>query len=97
MAATPSTFAPSFTRPLISSYQRLSGSVIKLGHMLWFFIRAVGGIPTAFRQYRKEFLRLLSDIAWGNGSIVVGGEPPGWRWCWASPPVRWSPSRATTS
>jgi len=77
VAATPSTFAPGFTRPLIGGYRRISGSVIKLGHMLWFFLRALGGIPTAFRQYRKEFLRLLSDIAWGNGSIVVGGGTAG--------------------
>ncbi|EUA87400.1 hypothetical protein I551_6172 [Mycobacterium ulcerans str. Harvey] len=49
--------------------------------MLVFFFRALAGVPIAVRQYRGEFLRLLSNITWGNGSIVVGAVPPGWRWC----------------
>ena len=31
----------------------------------------------ALRHYRGEFVRLLSDIAWGNGSLVVGGGTAG--------------------
>lgn len=50
-------------------------------HPAWphagFFGRAAAGVPTVLRHYRKEFLRLLSDIAWGNGSIVVGGGTAG--------------------
>ncbi len=34
-------------------------------------------MPIVLRQYRTEFLRLLSNIAWGNGSIVVGGGTAG--------------------
>jgi len=45
--------------------------------MLVFFVRAAVAVPTSLRNYRKEFLRLLSDIAWGNGSIVVGGGTAG--------------------
>ncbi|MCX8560586.1 ABC transporter permease [Mycolicibacterium mucogenicum] len=41
--------------------------------MIEFFGRVVLAVPTMWLRYRKELLRLLSDITWGNGSIVVGG------------------------
>ena len=41
--------------------------------MIHFFGRIVVSIPAMMRYYRREMLRLLADIAWGNGSIVVGG------------------------
>ena len=75
--ATPSPYLPRFARPVVDGYRRASTPTIRLGHMLVFFVRALVAVPTALRQYRKEFLRLLSDIAWGNGSIVVGGGTAG--------------------
>nr|WP_246228055.1 ABC transporter permease [Mycolicibacterium helvum] len=45
--------------------------------MLYFFGRVLVTTPVALRRYRREFLRNLSDIAWGNGSIVVGGGTVG--------------------
>jgi phospholipid/cholesterol/gamma-HCH transport system permease protein len=45
----------------------------KAGHIVYFFGRIVASIPTMMRNYRREMLRSLADIAWGNGSIVVGG------------------------
>nr|WP_192827588.1 ABC transporter permease [Mycolicibacterium aromaticivorans] len=51
--------------------------VVRLGHMLVFFVRAVAAVPIVLRHYRTEFARLLSDIAWGNGSLVVGGGTAG--------------------
>ncbi len=47
--------------------------IARMGHMITFFLRAVGSIPVMLRHYRKELLRVQSDITWGNGSIVVGG------------------------
>ncbi|MCV7191825.1 ABC transporter permease [Mycolicibacterium brumae] len=41
--------------------------------MVVFFFRAVLAVPLAIRHYSKEFIRLLSDVSWGNGSLVVGG------------------------
>lgn len=52
-------------------------AVAKAGHMVYFFGRIVVAIPVALGRYRREFLRTLSDIAWGNGSIVVGGGTVG--------------------
>lgn len=55
----------------------LSGSVAKVGHIMYFFGRVIATAPFATRRYRREFVRILSDIAWGNGSIVVGGGTVG--------------------
>ncbi|MGV9797920.1 MlaE family ABC transporter permease [Mycobacterium sp. NPDC003449] len=51
--------------------------VARTGHLVAFFAHALAGAPLALRRYRREFLRLLSDITWGNGSIVVGGGTAG--------------------
>lgn len=77
MATTPTAFVPALLRPLVGVYQRASKPAIVMGHMVVFFVRAVVAVPAVLRHYRKEFLRLLSDIAWGNGSIVVGGGTAG--------------------
>nr|WP_240959148.1 ABC transporter permease [Rhodococcus sp. HNM0563] len=45
--------------------------------MVTFLMRAIAAIPTTLRHYRKEFLRILSDVTWGNGSLVVGGGTAG--------------------
>lgn len=65
------------TGPLVALYGRSTRPVVRLGHMLVFFFRALVAVPLAVRQYRHEFLRLLSNITWGNGSIVVGGGTAG--------------------
>ena len=64
-------FAP-ISLPLMRLYRRGTVPIIRLGHLLVFFFRALAGVPIALRSYTGEFLRLLSNITWGNGSIVVG-------------------------
>ena len=54
-----------------------SRPLAQLGHMVAFSLQAVLAIPMALRRYRREFLRMLADITWGNGSIVVGGGTAG--------------------
>lgn len=71
MAAT--TFVPKLLAPWRSLGQRTATPFTRLGHMVVFFFRAVAAVPLVLRQYRKEFIRLLSDVTWGNGSLVVGG------------------------
>ncbi|MDA4108147.1 ABC transporter permease [Mycolicibacterium holsaticum] len=66
-------YYPRGLRPLVSASTSVAGLGIRLGHMLTFFSRAVGGVPLAVTRYRKAFLTILSDVTWGNGSIVVGG------------------------
>jgi phospholipid/cholesterol/gamma-HCH transport system permease protein len=74
---TVSTYVPGFARPVIGAYKTAAAPTRRLGHMLVFFVRAVLAVPTVVRNYRKEFAKLLSNIAWGNGSIVVGGGTAG--------------------
>ncbi|MCH9721711.1 MAG: ABC transporter permease [Actinomycetia bacterium] len=50
---------------------------MQLGHILIFAGRALAGIPVVLKSYRQEYTRLLSDVAWGNGSLVVGGGTAG--------------------
>ncbi|MFD3510026.1 MlaE family ABC transporter permease [Nocardia sp. NPDC058666] len=71
-----STYVPPLLRPL--RQLKAAGKVpldmvARLGHQVFFFLRSVGSIPLAFKQYPKEIWRLLSDVTWGNGNIVVGG------------------------
>ncbi|WP_280362085.1 ABC transporter permease [Nocardia wallacei] len=51
--------------------------IMRLGHMALFFVRAVSSIPVVLRHYRKELLRLISMVTWGNGSLIVGGGTAG--------------------
>ncbi|NUS44600.1 MAG: ABC transporter permease [Mycobacteriaceae bacterium] len=48
-------------------------ALARAGHQVFFLLRSLGSIPMALSQYRAEVLRLLSNVTWGNGSIVVGG------------------------
>jgi phospholipid/cholesterol/gamma-HCH transport system permease protein len=65
------------TGQLVRLYRRATRPVIRLGHLLVFFVRALVAAPIAIRHYHAEFLRLLSNITWGNGSLVVGGGTAG--------------------
>ncbi|MFE9321684.1 MULTISPECIES: ABC transporter permease [Nocardia] len=70
------TYVPPLLRPLRQikkSAQVPVDMVARLGHQVFFFLRSVGSIPLALRHYPKEVWRLLSDVTWGNGSLVVGG------------------------
>ena len=47
--------------------------VLRAGHFVYFLAQVGISIPFAVVRYRREFFRHLTDIAWGNGSVVVGG------------------------
>ncbi|MFD6450951.1 MULTISPECIES: ABC transporter permease [unclassified Nocardia] len=70
-------YYPPGVRPVHRAAVRLAAGAMRVGHMGTFLIRALFSIPVMLRHYRKEFLRILSDITWGNGSIVVGGGTAG--------------------
>ncbi len=74
----------SYIPPLLRPFRPLFGVVRasdlanqRLGHQALTFLRAVADIPFTLRHYRKEVLRLICDVGWGNGSIVVGGGTVG--------------------
>ncbi|WP_280260771.1 ABC transporter permease [Nocardia abscessus] len=70
-------YHPFGTRAVIRYSKPIGVAFLRLGHMLTFFVRAIVSIPVMLRHYRTGFMRTLSDIAWGNGSIVVGGGTAG--------------------
>jgi phospholipid/cholesterol/gamma-HCH transport system permease protein len=75
MVAAP--YHPRGLRPILEAADSSWRPVAKAGHMLLFFGRILAALPVTLSRYRKEFLRNLSDVAWGNGSIVVGGGTVG--------------------
>ncbi|OBH44202.1 ABC transporter permease [Mycobacterium mantenii] len=66
-------YYPRGVRPVVTAATAFAGVGIRLGHMLTFFVYAVSMVPVVLTRYRKAFLTILSDVTWGNGSIVVGG------------------------
>ncbi|WP_422423715.1 MlaE family ABC transporter permease [Rhodococcus sp. 7Tela_A2] len=72
-----SRYVPRGTRPFVVAGRAQARSIQRLGHMVVFLLRAVAAVPVTLRHYRKEFLRILSDVTWGNGSLVVGGGTAG--------------------
>jgi phospholipid/cholesterol/gamma-HCH transport system permease protein len=49
----------------------------RLGHQATFVGEALRAVPLTVRSYPGEVLRLLGDICWGSGAIVVGGGTVG--------------------
>ncbi|MGH8961199.1 MAG: MlaE family ABC transporter permease [Jatrophihabitantaceae bacterium] len=45
-----------------------------LGEQMSFYVRALAWTPRTVRRYKKEVLRLLSEVVFGSGSLaVIGG------------------------
>ncbi len=72
-----SSYFPPGVRPIVTAFRSQVTVIARLGHMVTFLMRALAAIPITLRHYRKEFLRILSDVTWGNGSLVVGGGTAG--------------------
>ncbi|QHN25368.1 ABC transporter permease [Gordonia pseudamarae] len=75
--AAPAPYYPPGTRPIVLATRAVTAWWLKLGHITYFCVRAIASIPQAVKNYGKETQRVLSDVTWGNGSIVVGGGTAG--------------------
>jgi phospholipid/cholesterol/gamma-HCH transport system permease protein len=50
------------------------GALDRLGEQMSFYARALGWMPRTIRRYKKETMRLLSEVVFGSGSLaVIGG------------------------
>ena len=50
------------------------GLLDELGNQMSFYARALAWTPRTIRRYKKETLRLLSEVAFGSGALaVIGG------------------------
>jgi phospholipid/cholesterol/gamma-HCH transport system permease protein len=63
---------------VMSSVRRVAGAPVemldRLGEQLSFYIRALLWTPRTLRRYKKEVMRLLSEVVFGSGSLaVIGG------------------------
>jgi phospholipid/cholesterol/gamma-HCH transport system permease protein len=71
--AAPATYQIPGARPAIRAASAAGRVVARGGHVIYFIGRIVASAPIMLRNYRREMLRLLADMTWGNGSIVMGG------------------------
>ncbi|OBA53072.1 ABC transporter permease [Nocardia sp. 852002-20019_SCH5090214] len=53
--------------------RHLSSPVENLGFAAEFVWQVLTSIPLAARHYRAQTMRAITDMTWGNGSIIVGG------------------------
>ncbi|WP_245993525.1 MlaE family ABC transporter permease [Nocardioides immobilis] len=51
----------------------LMSVLARLGSFGAFAVKAVGSIPVTLKRYPSEYLRQLTDIAWGTGALLIGG------------------------
>jgi phospholipid/cholesterol/gamma-HCH transport system permease protein len=50
------------------------GALDRLGEQMSFYARALGWMPRTIRRYKKETMRLLSEVVFGSGSLaIIGG------------------------
>jgi phospholipid/cholesterol/gamma-HCH transport system permease protein len=55
-------------------YQKPSRLLDNLGRQMLFYIRVVKSVPRTVKNYGKEILRLLAEVALGSGSLaIIGG------------------------
>ncbi len=58
---------------IIGVIDGLMGVLARLGSFGAFSVKAVGSIPFTLKRYPSEYLRQLTDIAWGTGALLIGG------------------------
>jgi phospholipid/cholesterol/gamma-HCH transport system permease protein len=74
MAAPPETHLPKPLRAAGEALGKGLDSLDDLGRQSAFYVEATVGAPRVLTRYRKEVLRLLSEVAFGSGALaVIGG------------------------
>ncbi|GGK34015.1 ABC transporter permease [Nocardia camponoti] len=76
--------AAEYTRPALRPVRVIAAATSgpwranqRLGHQAIVFFQALLAVPFTLRHYRKEVGRLIADVGWGNGSLIVGGGTVG--------------------
>lgn len=55
-------------------YQKPADALDNLGRQMLFYVRVIRSVPRTLRNYGKEILRLLAEVALGSGSLaIIGG------------------------
>ncbi|MEV6768745.1 ABC transporter permease [Nocardia sp. NPDC051030] len=74
MSATP--YSPPGLRRLhrlLRARGKAMGPIDGMGFALAFVWEVLRAIPLTLRRYRAETMRNITDMTWGNGSVIVGG------------------------
>jgi phospholipid/cholesterol/gamma-HCH transport system permease protein len=54
--------------------RRPGRSLDRYGDETWFYLRSLAWLPRALRRYRKEIIRLITEVSFGSGALVaIGG------------------------
>nr|MCW2727654.1 transporter permease [Aeromicrobium sp.] len=55
-------------------YQKPANTLDDLGRQMLFYVRVIRSVPRTIKNYGKEILRLLAEVALGSGSLaIIGG------------------------
>jgi phospholipid/cholesterol/gamma-HCH transport system permease protein len=61
-------------RPLVKAWKSVTGELDDLGQQATFYARTLGWTYRVLLRYKKEVIRLLSEVAFGTGALaVIGG------------------------
>ena len=59
---------------LMRQYEKPIGVLSKTGNQMFFFGRAIRGVPYAAVHFRREIIRLVAEISMGTGTLaMIGG------------------------
>ena len=59
---------------LMRAYEKPIGVLSKTGNQMFFFGRAIRGVPFAAVHFRREIIRLVAEISMGTGTLaMIGG------------------------
>lgn len=64
-------------RLAVAAVRKPYHGVAHAGHQIRFFVQSFAAIPFTLRHYSSEVSRLLRDITWGTGALIVGGGTVG--------------------
>lgn len=52
---------------------KLMTPIDSVGFVLSFMFQTLIAIPLTLRRYRPQIMRMITDMTWGKGSVIVGG------------------------
>ncbi|QIS04340.1 ABC transporter permease [Nocardia brasiliensis] len=66
-------YAPWLLRSINQSTHRVLASIETVGFAAVFVWQAFASIPLTLHRYRAQTMRMITDMTWGRGSVIVGG------------------------
>ncbi len=64
---------PFLLAPLHAVGRGVTGFVGEIGQITVFTVKTIYLLPTTARNYRKQTVKVMNNMAWGSGSLIVDG------------------------